>query len=155
MRLIEKFRGLIMSKKTLFQIQKTAFSLKTLTKSRFIYLGFQKKSDAQRASTNCPLKSVAQTKKSIQSLHKPITSIKLIWKVQANLALKANLKIKTLWILKSFHMEIWNSKEFSKTRTKSIFLKCLLCQQLREKWWNLSNWKKSRKTLSLWLKTRA
>ena len=67
-----------MSKKTLFQIQKTAFSLRILTKSRFIYLGFQKKSDAQRASTNCPLKSVAQTKKSIQSLHKPITSIKLI-----------------------------------------------------------------------------
>jgi len=52
-----------MNRKTLFQIQKTAFSLKTLTKSRFIYLGFRKKSDAQRASTNCPLKLVAQTKK--------------------------------------------------------------------------------------------
>jgi hypothetical protein len=71
MRSIEKSRDLIMIKKTPFQKQKIAFNLRTPTKSRFIYLGFRKKSDALRVSINYLLKTVALAKKLIQSLHQP------------------------------------------------------------------------------------
>ena len=77
MQLIEKSKDLI-KKKTPFQTQKIVSNLRTLTKNRFIFLGFRKKSVALRVSINCLQNKVVPTKKSIQNLPQAKINRKLI-----------------------------------------------------------------------------